>query len=1777
MSLPSPQSTQKFSIREAARFLNISTKTLRRWEKQGILVAERTPGNQRRYPLSQLENFSPKPLPRTPISPSPLLTSDFSPFRLSKFQKGLIFSSILLGITAASLLAINQAGTNILPLDQVVASIREFITFGETAENNREYNPVQLPPGLVLAESTSAKDLLFHISVPTLIDSTATVSGDLTAPNIIYGIRTGPGINVSLGQTPTVSNTGVLSFQGQTGTVNLTAGSGISISGTTIASTVSSGNAFKTIAVSGQNDVTAGSSGDTLTFAGGSGIGLTTSSSDKKVTIGVSTITPTLGGTGLTTYTTGDILYASAANTLSKLAIGSSNQILAVSGGIPSWADNSSGGWTSASDNLYPTTTSDRIIIGGNTSTVHQLEVSGAITGKSLVSFNETGDQYILTASASGVEKFSITNAGGISLGGSVGSGSLCLLGGATASWGSCSDTASPNYWQLGTGTLAPGNLTQSTIFGDTATSSASLRALIGGSITGGQASLIVNQFESQDIFSASASGTTRFVIAQDGDLTLAGGNVITASSLDTLTSSTTLGVSATAFNLGNGSAATIGTLSDDNLTIAPNGSGILILDPTGAGSVSIGSVDITSISLTTDASARDDITLTGGITGTTTLDVQGTSIGLNYDASVNNVLSFGTGPGAATDDLYWGNSKVCESTDSTCGWATTSQLTNYWQLGTGTLAPGNLTQSTIFGDPATASASLRALVGGSITSGQASLIVNQFESQDIFSASASGTTKFTIASDGSFTIPAQTAASTITSTQTTGNALSMANASSSQTDDTLVNVSQTGVTTGYTGNLVNINSSSTTGAAKFLNLAADSSTVGTLLNLSGNALTSGAGIAVGSTSTGLTGSLLSLTSGSTAAVTNGIFYLSATGAHSGAAAKITTAATAGTGLSIADSSSSQTTTTLLDIAQTGVTTGYTGNVVNFSGTATTGSGFNIVNITSNAINGTGTGLNVNSSTTGALTSGLERINASAAHTGTAWQLLSGTQTGGAGSINLSAVTTGTGLNINTSNNTWTTGSLLYANSTATSLTTGLLGNFSWEPSTVATASGDLVRINIGAHGDTTGNLFNITSSGSNLFSVSETAITNTLPTSFTAAGDVSFAYDLLFTNQTASYLKSNAPLYIQAGEIFESNNLTAQLYNSGRFIIDTTPTGGMTLSSNISAASLQGIFQISGQATGKALAILDETGDQNILVASASGIGIFTLDRTGGITLSGAATTAINISNTSVTTDISLQNGETITNNSDGQIDFGITGGSELSLSATALFPSTDSGLDLGSSSNQFADLYLDGGGINLDNATDIDIDNSVASVFTISEGTNNFLAIATDTDALSFGNATTNPAFSFLGTGEVLIGTGSASLKFTVSDQFAATAAAMIENSYNGDDADGLVVKLGYTGVGAASNRFIAFLNGMGVTVGRIEATTALGVAYQTDGIDFAEYYTKAHGEPFTEGDIVSLSHNAAVKSSQGYDTKAIGIVSTSPGFKGGQDGPDKVLVGLVGQVPVNLASFAPPIKKGDFLTSSSEPGRATRAPRPGHVIGQALEDWNPGSSTRQVMVHISPSWADSYDYFAFDDSGNVTIKGNLSAQNLQLVGEEIINLKSSIINLETQVASLSAQLTSLPLTANSYQLPADPNWTLATASGQLVSSSPIMAPGAAFTGQVSIGTLIFDDLTSDIRSATGLLSLNSGSVILDESGNLKITGSLTADKINISGSSLGTATISAGLTETIIDTTAVSTTSAIFATPIDTPVPVAASATEPGKFVLRIPTPLSTSLKVSWWVVN
>jgi hypothetical protein len=80
-----------------------------------------------------------------------------------------------------------------------------------------------------------------------------------------------------------------------------------------------------------------------LNNAGSGNNTLTTDNSDNITYNGVilassSGVVPVAsGGTGLTSYTAGDMIYASAGTTLAKLAIGSANKVLTTNGSVPSW------------------------------------------------------------------------------------------------------------------------------------------------------------------------------------------------------------------------------------------------------------------------------------------------------------------------------------------------------------------------------------------------------------------------------------------------------------------------------------------------------------------------------------------------------------------------------------------------------------------------------------------------------------------------------------------------------------------------------------------------------------------------------------------------------------------------------------------------------------------------------------------------------------------------------------------------------------------------------------------------------------------------------------------------------------------------------------------------------------------------------------------------------------------------------------------------------------------------------------------------------------------------------------------------------------------------------------------------------------------------------------------------------------------------------------------------------------------------------------------------
>ena len=113
---------------------------------------------------------------------------------------------------------------------------------------------------------------------------------------------------------------------------SLTAGTGVSFS----AGTTYDGSAAITINATGSGGTVTSVAATVPAFLSITGSPITTSG-----TLAISysgTALPAVnGGTAQTAYATGDILYASATNTLSKLAVGTTGYTLTVASGVPAW------------------------------------------------------------------------------------------------------------------------------------------------------------------------------------------------------------------------------------------------------------------------------------------------------------------------------------------------------------------------------------------------------------------------------------------------------------------------------------------------------------------------------------------------------------------------------------------------------------------------------------------------------------------------------------------------------------------------------------------------------------------------------------------------------------------------------------------------------------------------------------------------------------------------------------------------------------------------------------------------------------------------------------------------------------------------------------------------------------------------------------------------------------------------------------------------------------------------------------------------------------------------------------------------------------------------------------------------------------------------------------------------------------------------------------------------------------------------------------------------
>jgi hypothetical protein len=171
------------------------------------------------------------------------------------------------------------------------------------------------------------------------------------------------------GETYTCNNAGSIFF-GQTNitfvqisaTQIYSAGTGLTLSGTTFSITntgVANGSygtasSVPTIAINAQGQITSASNtaiainGNQITsgtvgssYISGSYTGITGVGTLTAGTWNATAIDAAYGGTGLTSYTAGDTIYATGSATLAKLGIGAVNRIMTSTGSAPQWVDGS--------------------------------------------------------------------------------------------------------------------------------------------------------------------------------------------------------------------------------------------------------------------------------------------------------------------------------------------------------------------------------------------------------------------------------------------------------------------------------------------------------------------------------------------------------------------------------------------------------------------------------------------------------------------------------------------------------------------------------------------------------------------------------------------------------------------------------------------------------------------------------------------------------------------------------------------------------------------------------------------------------------------------------------------------------------------------------------------------------------------------------------------------------------------------------------------------------------------------------------------------------------------------------------------------------------------------------------------------------------------------------------------------------------------------------------------------------------------------------------------
>ena len=268
--------------------------------------------------------------------------------------------------------------------------------------------------------------------------------------------------------------------------------------------------------------------------------------------------------------------------------------------------------------------------------------------------------------------------------------------------------------------------------------------------------------------------------------------------------------------------------------------------------------------------------------------------------------------------------------------------------------------------------------------------------------------------------------------------------------------------------------------------------------------------------------------------------------------------------------------------------------------------------------------------------------------------------------------------------------------------------------------------------------------------------------------------------------------------------------------------------------------------------------------------------------------------------------------------------------------------------------------------------------------------------------------------------------------------------------------------TGTANAANAIIKVAQDSG-TGRSINASGTINAS----GADYAEYFYQARPGALQPGQTVCL--NGAQKAEACSATSSdmlLGAVSSKPGYVGNDifdaAHPDNTaLVGLLGQIEVNVSATNGAIHAGDMLTISDQSGVAVKAAAPGMALGSALEDFD-GSGQGKILVYVHVG------YYAPSVSNDVQQAGGGNIQNGSAATLASLNVGglTTLNNLNVTgtatIASLTVtnSLTTAVLTVNGHIISGGGAPTIA-AGNAACSNANVQVSGTDTAGLITITT--------------------------------------------------------------------------------------------------------------------